>query len=281
MVSRLRSLLFSPPPPGLLPGLVIGLTPQLIGHILLSLGLLTVAWVHFVVARTTIRHLTGQWQICRLWAPPIDPRIQTVQPEMRPPEHGLRRPYQQTVEMIKGLAAAGPSQRLRLEQQLESILNGMDSACRITRFSGAEIWALQSVGTGSAITLAICLLIAAPRGIAGSSRALMTVFITSLFPLGISTTYSSMVDFKQMHWDSYLSYRQLHDIFGELSSSVANAQISAKLVPSGTPIPLNSSGNVATLIRSIDALHEAIPMPLWSFDASFEKSIFNSTIHQK
>ena len=59
---------------------------------------------------------------------------------------------------------------------------------------------------------------------------------------------------------------------------MANQQVSANLLPSGTPLPLTSSGNVATMIRSVDALHGEISLPLWKFNASFEKTIFNRTL---
>lgn len=276
-------------PQGAAPGSANGEPPRQIssvGQILLSSLVILAGLISFHITRTVYEYLNASWQPCL--SLPKDGSKESAQQQAKiipnsqisRNESLLMHQYRQSEYLAEQLASATPGQQIRLNQQLRVLTHGLDSFCRISNHFRSQQAGLLLVGTWSASVAALTLILIAPQGIQNTSRAERTIFISTVFVLGISISLLSFLDPKNNIQSALNSYNNYNNLMQTLSSSLANQQL---LLSSDTRLPaqgqaLANPARVAALIRDIDLALMAIPNPTITINGSFAETTFNRII---
>lgn len=215
------------------------------------------------------RRLTSRGEICMELpstpTPPQEPWMDN--PLLRQQRLGLR--------LIETLPAATASQRLRLEEQLHSLVREIDSLCRLNKYYTNEEAALLSLATASGTLIVICLVLLAPQGVQNISRTQRTVIFSAGAVLGTALNFLQLGELQMNGTMVQQSYRGHDALLQHLSSSLANQRLETGIAPGPALQPLTTPAAVAQLISGIDAHRLAMPDPRLQLSDSVAQSAWS------
>ncbi|MFM7515026.1 MAG: hypothetical protein ACKO3F_17045 [Cyanobium sp.] len=251
------------------------LTPW--GQGLLAAALLTVGLTVFFGAWEISRRMTSRGEICLKL--PFAPLSHAPQSESR--ENQLLRQYKTGKTLIQELPAASRAQRLRLNEQLESLVRDLDSLCHLKIYYYSEAAALLSVATGSATVVLISVALLAPRGLQTINRGLGTVLVTAGAILGVSVNFLQLGQQQQNGARAQQIYRGQYALLQRFSSSLANQRIEQGISSANDSPLLTSSLAVAELITSMETQRLAMPDPRMDLNSSLAEQTWSHLLKGK
>lgn len=176
-------------------------------------------------------------------------------------DNQLLRQYQLGRQLIAGIPAATPSQRLRLNEQLNGLVRELDSFCTLIFYTTNEQAALLTLATASATVVLLVVVLVAPEGLQSINRTQRTVFITAGAMLALTLNFLQLGEQQSNNNRAQHGYRGHDALLQRLNSSLANQRLEPGLGPTAATEGLNTSAGVAPLITSIDSQRLAMPDP--------------------
>lgn len=264
---------------------------SLLGQVVITTAIILAGLTSFLGTRQIYEHLNQSTLTC-LSLPAGNSRESPIEhspianKSISRKESLLLNQYEQSQELIAGLAKATPGQRLRLSQQLRILTHGLDDFCIIHSRFRAQQAGLLLVATWSASLATMLALLMAPQGLQNTSRTERTIFISTAFVLGISLSFLNFLDPDTNAIKAVASYTNYNRLLQSLSSSLANQQL-LLLSPKSTQTaaaarqPLSSSSLVAELISNLDAALIAIPDPTITVNGNFARNAFTTILNTR
>jgi len=190
-------------------------------------------------------------------------------------ENRLLRQYWNGEQLIKLLPGASSGQRIRLGEQLNGLVNDLDSICRLNILYRNQAVSLLSLSTISATGVVICVVIMAPQGVQNINLTQRTVLLTSAVILGMSVNLLQLGQQQSNSANAQQTYRGRYALLQRFVSSLANQRLEKGLAsnPAGSQL-LNNPAVVAQLISAIDTQLLALPDPRMAVNASLASSIW-------
>lgn len=174
----------------------------------------------------------------------------------------------QTRSLIRNLAGATPSQKMRLAQQANGLVVESARLCGLAALNHGQEAALMTVATAALCLLSLTVVLGLLHGLLNSTnRTLRTLQATAVFLLVVPMLFLQLgeqVSNSNFYLRLYLAHRNLHQ---QLLSALANQDLPL-LNPNPTntnqrpmnPLPaLRGSARVAELIRSVDLQVQVLP----------------------
>ena len=202
------------------------------GQLCIGLGIVMLATVIYGLSWHLTQQLGRNWQLCM--------RLEAASP--------MQQDYWQALQFVDQLRSATPAQKLRLKQQVRSMVVRIDGICSVVVFYRSQESSLMAVATASVSVLMLAISIGLPQGLANvNNRTLQAVLWANGF-LVVLTVSVLQLGQQSINIKGNLShYRNNHSIFAQLQTSLANQDSGI-----GSPQPLDSSMRVARMIRDID-----------------------------
>ena len=187
----------------------------------------------------------------------------------------LLRQYWNGEQLIELLPAASSGQRIRLGEQLNSLVHDLDSICRLNILYRNQAVALLTLSTISATGVVICIVIMAPQGVQNINLTQRTVFITSAVILGMCVNLLQLGQQQSNSANAQQTYRGRYALLQRFESSLANQRLEKGLAsnPAGSQL-LNNTAGVAQLISAIDTQMMALPDPRMTVNATLASNLW-------
>jgi len=179
-------------------------------------------------------------------------------------------------KLIRELPAASEGQRLRMKEQLNSLVREIDSTCELNIFYYSQELALLTLATSSATLMIICLVLLAPEGLQNISRGIRTVMFTAGVILGVSVNFLQLGQLSQNGARAQQIYRGQYALLQRFNSSLANQHIEEGIRRSSIPSKLLSTPQaVAQLITAIDTRRLSMGDPRMELDGSLAEQTWS------
>lgn len=237
---------------------------NILGHTLLTGALFLTAGVGFLVSLGITQASINRWDHC--------PQYEQKNGAGSAVDAGARRDAErsaQAKEMINNLTVATRAQRQRLLQQRQEMEATRESFCLISHNFEIQFTAFTSVGTAAAILVTIALTTVAPDGLKTQNRTLLNVLMSSGIILAISVIYPQTFSQIANQTEAESAYQQTTNLLYAFTSALANKQISTNEQNPHAYTPINTSADVATLIRMNDAALAQLTSAKLSFNNQF------------
>lgn len=243
---------------------------SLLGHTLLTGGLVLMAAVGYSISHSVTKASVHQWDLCN-----HNERQSTQALSVGSGPVEWARIDQAQKKTILDLKVATPAQRQRLLEQRQEILETMNSYCLISHNFQIQFIALTSVGTAAAIFVTISLITVAPDGLKTNQRTLLNILMSSSIILAICVIYPQT--FSQISNESRAVsvYQKAANMMRSFNSTLANQQISTNARNPLASAPLNSHNEVANFIRLNDDALDQLTSARLSFNNKFASDTFN------
>lgn len=176
---------------------------------------------------------------------------------------------------IARLSAATPSQRSRLLEQRQEIIDIMGSYCLISHNFQIQFTAFTVIGTAAGILVTISLASVAPDGLRSKNRTLLNVLMSAGIVLAICVIYPQAFSQSSNLAEAKSIYMQAANLHRSFSSAIANQQASTNNQNPPLFSPLNSSDNVAIFIRSNDNALDQLTASRLSMNNDFANRTLN------
>lgn len=178
------------------------------------------------------------------------------------------RAHQHGDRLIQALPAAYPGQRIRLRQQLEGLIQDIDSACRLNIFYFNQQGALLTLATISATGVVICLVLMAPQGVQNINLTQRTVMFTSAGVLGMTVNLLQLGQLQTNIAKARENYLGRYALLMRFESSLANQRLEKGLTSNSGSQLLNTPTAVAQLISAVDTRRLTLPDPRMTLNSS-------------
>ena len=260
--------------PSWIPSLREGIAPSRrlsrFGEVLLGISILITALVIYEASLQISSQMSGRGEVCL--SLPKDAHLASV-PEVSV-NNQLLRQYRQGMLLIQELPAASPSQRLRLNEQLNGIVRELSSVCYLNLYYINQESALLTLATTSSTVVVICLVLVAPAGVQNITRTQRTVLFTAGAVLGVAINFLQLGEQQVNATRANQMYHGEKALLQRMASSLANKRLEAGITSDNGLEPLRNPDDVARLISGIDTQRLAMPEPRLQFDGTMAKDIW-------
>ena len=247
-----------------------GLRVSMLGHTLLTGGIVLMAAAGFAISQALTRASVHQWDLCN------HSRHGGATEALNNPDAVVWLRLQQAQQAtISALPVATVAQRQRLLEQRQEILETMNSYCLISHNFQIQFTAFTSVGTAAAILVTISLITVAPDGLKTRNRTLLNVLMTSGIVLAICVIYPQTFSHIANEARAVSVYQQASNLLRSFNSTLANEQISSSEQDPRATSPLKSPEAIATFIRANDIALGKLTAARLSFNNRFATETLN------